>query len=197
MLTRLHHHVSYAGLDRWVDHVNWDSVALVATGVGTLVLAGGVILAVFGLWDAKKTRHGNLLTDLSRRWDDPLTMESLMLFSEHGPQGVTELAERTYKGASVDKGDLELFYDLNRWPNLIETIGVLWDEGVLDIRVIYKMWGPQILAGWLVWEEPVKKLRELDTYPITYRFFQRLAEALERELAKDGDAAAGQESGSQ
>jgi hypothetical protein len=184
------HHVPEAHFYHPARHVNWDSIALSATALGTLILAGGVIVALFGLWDSKKTRHGALVTELSARWDDFPVSESLQLFSQHGPHGVIELVERVYTGTTIDTADLSLLSRLTRFPDLIEAVGVLWDEGVIALEVVYKMWGPQILVAWLVWEQPVARIRELDAYPIAYRYFEKLAEALEKEWAKDPAAVA-------
>jgi hypothetical protein len=81
---------------------------------------------------------------------------------------------------------LELHYKLGLWPNLIEVIGVLWSEGAVDTSFVYRMWGPGILRAWTFWKEPVDHLREVGEFnaPV-YRYFQRLAEALQTYAASD------------
>ena len=68
------------------------------TAWGTLATA--LILGVTGfvVWrqlrDAKKTRHGGLLADLSRRWDEPLMVESQRLFARYSTSGIVDLVEK-------------------------------------------------------------------------------------------------------
>ncbi len=87
---------SYARFDRWAYTVDWSAVALWITAVGTAILAAGVIVALWGLWDSRKTRDGELVTELSRRWNEEETLESKMAYTAHGPSGIVALLERLY-----------------------------------------------------------------------------------------------------
>src|SRR5579862_2267972 len=114
----------------------WTSVLAISTAV----LAVGVVIAAWQLRDARKTRDGELLADLSRRWSEPAMEESLMTYPSHGPAEVTALAERLY-GASLNappaaQGDVELFTRLARWPDLIESIAVMNHHGSITTKAV-------------------------------------------------------------
>jgi hypothetical protein len=51
-----------------------------ATAIPSIVLAGAAIFALSSLADAKNTRHGQVVADLSWRWDDRFVPESVELF---------------------------------------------------------------------------------------------------------------------
>lgn len=178
-----------AGWLNWLHDPAWvTAAATLGTGIVLVVTA---VFALRALEDARGTRHGALVTDLSQRWDDVLTVDSMRLYTDHGPQGITELYERLYTGLVVPSADdLDLLYRLGRWPNLIETVGVLHSEDVLSTDIVYKMWGPQIVAAWRVWAAPIYRLRELEEYPVTFRYFERLAVAMLAEVVKDDLSAA-------
>jgi hypothetical protein len=185
-------------IDIDLSAVEWATILI---AVGTLLSAailGATAVYVYrsarsalaGLEDARRTRHAQLVTDLSRRWDEPDTVESMMAYSAHGPSGISALARRLY-GASekeppASEDDLRLFNTLNRWPSLIETIGVLNSEGAISSEVVYKMWGPGIVAAWKAWSAPVDTLRALDGYPAsTFPYFQKLAGEIENRMAAE------------
>lgn len=114
------------------------------TAISTLVLAVGVVWAGLGFWDAKRTRHGELTTDLARRWDEPDMVESMIEFVFQGPSAIIALIERIYGApgaAQPTRPDVELFYTLSRWPTLIETIGVLHRSRAISTKVVYRNWG--------------------------------------------------------
>lgn len=170
----------------WLDANQWLAIWL--TGVGTAILAVGVVVALIGLWDARKTRDGELVTQLGARWSDEAMTESRMAYSGHGPSGTIALLERVFDppaGQAVTQTDLETFYLLTRWPTFIETIGVLHDHGAISTDIVYEMWGAGITAAWKVWEEPVERLKDIEKgYPETYSHFKSLSERMEREVKK-------------
>lgn len=65
-------------LSEWlVDH---EALGTWLTGIATLALAVGVIVAWSSLRDARQTRRAGLLADLSRRFDEPDRRDSLRFF---------------------------------------------------------------------------------------------------------------------
>jgi hypothetical protein len=182
--------ISYGRLDRWADHANWDSIALVATGAGTLVLAAGVVIALIGFWDARKTRDGELVIELSQRWNEPETIESKQAYSIERADEIADLIDRLYPPVGVENRiqatpeDVSLFQKLVRWPALIETIGVLRDHGAISSEAIHKMWGYSIASAWETWKDPVTVLRDRASYPGTFRYFQDVAEIMRDESYK-------------
>jgi hypothetical protein len=176
----------HLGVDDWAAWITAGATVFIA--IGTAVLAGGVLVALWGLGDARKTRYGQLITDLSSRWDSPNMIESIMGYSAHGPDGVVNLIERLYPppgGPAITRQDLSLYYILGRWPSLIEAIGVLHAQGAISSEVVYAMWGPGIVSAWSLWEEPVKRLRELEGYPGSFFYFEKLAGLMRIEYEKE------------
>lgn len=157
-----------------------------ATVVTTGVLIATAVLALRSLSDARRTRHGQLVADLSRRWDDPAVLESLKLFrTTYGTAGTTKLIETLWPpgiswppGIEQDEADLDDWYRLSIYPNVIEAFGVFLSERVISPEVIYKMWGPGIISAWQEWEEPVQRLRDITETEESWRHFQEVAEAM-------------------
>jgi hypothetical protein len=172
------HHFAQGGTD-WAGWI---------TAIATALLVVGAIAALWALQDARKTRDGQLVTDISRRWDETATIASIVAFSDQGPTGIITLLDRIYPTDPTvlpSKADRVLAYELFRWPTLIDTIGVLESKKAISSDVVYKLWGPQIVSAWKVWADPVQHMRELEGFPVTYRGFQDLAEAMEKRYAED------------
>jgi hypothetical protein len=153
--------------------------------IGYSTLATAIVLAFTGIFvwrqlrDAKKTRHGALLADLSRRWDEPLIVESQRLFASYSTAGIVELVEKLYGSGASDK-EREDFVTLEAVPNFWETIGVLERDGSITTTVVDKMWGDAIRSAWRDWEEPVTRLRELTEVQRSYKNFEDVADAVRR-----------------
>jgi hypothetical protein len=160
-------------LHAWLSGNEW---------LATWILAAGVAFAAIALWDSHKTRDGELLADLSRRWSDASMEESMMAYSLNGPSRITALARILYAAAPEapppTPDELLLFTKLTRWPLLIESIGVIHSHGSISTRAVYKMWGPGIIAAWTAWSAPVATLRKIDGYPATFPYFEKLAKKM-------------------
>jgi hypothetical protein len=170
--------------DGWLDHFHsWlnrnEPLALWLTGVATAVLAAGVFFAWGSLRDAKRTRHAQLVVDLSRRWDEQQRAEQLQ--SEYTEKRLLKLVEQLYGqrwwGSAEDYDPAE-FVRMNELPSLIETIGVLVSRDALTLEIVFDLWAPTIIAAWEVWRRPAERIRELTGAPDSYRQFQKLAEDL-------------------
>jgi hypothetical protein len=177
----------WSRLHSWLDGNQWLATWLI--GIGTAVLAIGVLIALWGLRDSRKTRDGELLADLSRRWSEHDMEESIMAYSTHGPTGIVALATRLYDlppdAPAASYEDLKLFTKLLRWPELIEAIAVMRAHGSISTRAVYKMWGPSIVAAWKAWEEPAKTLRNLEGYTGGFPYFEKLATRMEKAATSD------------
>src|SRR6516225_3424680 len=94
---------------------DWPSwVTAIGTAAGALVVAVAAIIALVSLNDAKRTRHASLVTELDERWNDPLTIASVKLYSKHGPHGIIDLYERLYDpdARTLSDDDITLYHDL-------------------------------------------------------------------------------------
>jgi len=154
-----------------------------ATVGGTLILLATAILALRSLADAKRTRHGQLVVELSRRWEAPELRATLQEYGRIQNAGITQLIDKLFGGQqTASKQDLDDFNTLAAYPNLIDTIGVLESEGVIDSRLIRKLWGPLIVSQWRGWEQAVDHVRKYDNQDAeaTYRYFESLAKEMMR-----------------
>jgi hypothetical protein len=158
---------------------DWAAITTaVATAVTAIVLGGTAILARRTLRDAQNTRHANVLTELSRRWDDPHIVQSVKLFARYKRADLVSLIETIYDERKPSDQELFDFATLEAIPNLWETVAILQSEGAFPLSMVEKMWGAAIASAWDAWEAAIKRLRELTDTPTTYCHFERLATAL-------------------
>lgn len=176
-------------VDQGIDWPAWITAvaAVVALGIGAV--------AVLGLLDARRTRHAQLVTDLSRRWDEPLATESREIDGEYDTRTLVALLDRVYDppddaDTATRRADAATFFKLGVSLNLIETIGVLWSEKAISAGVIFKLWGANITEVWEKWSEPIDLMRDREGYPGIYRAFQDLAGEMQERLAREKEKAA-------
>jgi hypothetical protein len=163
----------------WSDP-NWAEVtAAVSTSVATLILIVTAIYAGRQLADARRTRDGALLVELSRRWDEKPILDSQELFAEYGNDGIIELIRKVYEEGGATDAEVRTFSRLEALPNLWETIGVLKEERAISVSVIDRMWGAAIIKGWGGWQGPIQRLRDATENQSSYEHFERLAEDLQ------------------
>jgi hypothetical protein len=191
-----------------------DEATAIATGVTALILLATAFFALRGVEDARRTRHGQLVIDLTAHWDQPAVGAAQDLHLELGKGGILALIKRVFEIQSKDeaptdeeKAELETYGHLLALPDLIDLIGVLESEGVISAQVVHKMWGPLILSAWEAWGAAKEGggLTELRSHyqqyaDETYAYFESLAkkmEALEqRRLPSTGEGRrASQEAG--
>jgi hypothetical protein len=175
--------------DRDADWALW--VTAVATGILALAALGTLIIvfetakiALSSVDDARKTRHGQLVVDLAKRWDERAVVESQALFGEWENSGLSDLVQVLFNQdvRSPTEEELSDWYTLTLVPDLIETIGVLWSEDAITDAVIYKMWGPLIVSHWHGWQPAIDELRQYDAEfaEASYTYFQKVAERMLR-----------------
>jgi hypothetical protein len=174
-----------------MDALEWATWVLAgATLLAALILGISAFLARDALGDARRTRHGQLIVDIDRRWAEPAMVESLRLHGTHGNKGITKLVEELFGGTTTpSKDDLDEFFKLKRIPDLIEMIGVLQSEEVLSARIIHKLWGPTIVSIWTAWRDAVTELRKHDEQDAeeSYLYFKNVAAEMlriDKEAAK-------------
>jgi hypothetical protein len=171
---------------------DWLNSARV-TAAATLLTAAGIFVALYGLADARRTRHAQIVTDLSERWDSEESAESQRAFLLQGSDAVGALFRRLYDPPQSRTlrefgSDLRLQTALLRWPNLLETIGVLHSTGIVSTDVVYRMWGAGVVSWWRSWEAIADELREFDKErPGIFRHFQKLNDDMEKHAASIGE----------
>jgi hypothetical protein len=174
----------------WLD---WLGNPLWVTAAATLLLAAGVAVALIGLGDARRTRHAQIVTDLSARWDSRSSVESRRIFLLQGQPEVSALFQRLYSpppSRTLEEfdADLRLQGKLLVWPNLLETIGVLHKTGIVSTDVVYRMWGAGVFYWWQSWKPIAEALLAADeSQPALFRHFRKLSDDMESHAAELGE----------
>ncbi len=176
-------------LDQGTDWAAW--VAAIASALTFGFVAVTAWLAWRGLRDARRTRHGQLIVEVSGLWDDQRVISSSRHFRSWGSDKTTQLVETLWapgretrydlesdEGLADYETDLEDWYDLSIYPNLIDAIGVLSAEEALTVAVVDRMWGSNIIDAWARWKQPVVRLRELVDDTEVWWAFEDVAERL-------------------
>jgi hypothetical protein len=170
-------------------YLHWASDPAWVTAIGTaataLILGLTAIFVLDGLKDARQTRHAQIVTDLSERWDSPATIDSEHAFTIQGRQEVLALFRRLYEPPpsrtreEFDR-DLRESTRLLVWPNFLETIGVLHSTGTVSTDVVYRMWGYGVISAWRSWAPIVEEFRSgPQGHPATFRHFETLGKVME------------------
>ena len=156
------------------------------TALATCALVVGVVFARKALKDGEKTRHAQLVLELSGRWNSSAIVRARRRANVLQRDGLESLADELFgpgakrppKTASVD--DLAL---LMKFPDLLEAIGVMTLDKAIPKRMVYQMWGPVIISAADQWELASKVLQDNDD-PSSHLYFQWLAERMREERDK-------------
>jgi hypothetical protein len=162
---------------------NW---AEITTAVGSAVAGGGLLLGGIGAWagirqlrEAKRVRQFEILSEIGKRWDDDLLVESrartLHLDNRQLADRIRELWRPKGQSDDPDVGDL---YVLLRIPNFFEDVALMAEAGGLELEWVWRIFGDSAIQEWRYWEEAIDVLRDADD-PGAYIEFQRLARDLE------------------
>jgi hypothetical protein len=167
---------------QWLlDH---ETLAVWITGVATGSLAIGVLVAWVALYDAKRTRHAQLVSDFSLRWDSEEILKSVQLGRKFQSDGLAELATKLFGPNAArppDPENAENWATVCKWSNLLETVGVMVAERNLPRRTVFRMWGGNILSAWTLWAECADAQRDHLNDRDVLQYFGKLAEAMESE----------------
>src|SRR4051812_3009366 len=99
-------------LGDWLGGVEWSkpdwalTTTAIATAFTALVLGVTAVVVYRQLRDARRTREGELLTDLSRRWDEPLVIDSQILYGRYTEKGITDLVVKVYETGGASETEL-------------------------------------------------------------------------------------------
>lgn len=162
-------------VEQGTDWLAWISAGASLATLG--IVFATAVLAYRGLRDARQTRHGQLITELTRDWTQPAVVEAQSLHAKYAEAGIVSLVDRLFGPTTVKPTDDELrdWSKLVLVANSIEALGVLASEKAITPKVIYKMWGGAILTAWPAWDEAIRKLREYDRQPDTFEYFEMIA----------------------
>jgi hypothetical protein len=153
---------------------NWaEIVTAVATAVAAfgLIFAGvGAILAWRGLAENSKARHAQISLELGKRWDCEATSKIIKLTRDWTP-----LHLDLYIRAKLES-DGDEYYELERFSNFFEDVGVLYRLRILDLEWIDQTLGSTVIEYWKLWRMNV--LADRPRHPTLYKNWQTLAEQL-------------------
>jgi hypothetical protein len=186
------------------DHETW---AVWGTGIGTIILATGVLVAIGQLRDARMTRHMELLADLTKRWDEPAIIESVEEGRKYGRTGLIALVQKLNQpvpteedlaGSFIERQrqlrdladardeDLDDWLTALKWPFLLETMGVLAFQKAIPVKTVYQVWGLPITEAWEnEWSEVAAFQRSAKQDDNLFRYFRWLADKMKEEQRKD------------
>lgn len=156
----------------------------VANWLTFAVILVSAILAGLAILDARRTRDGQLVADLSRRWDEPAIIRSQRMFARYTSAGIVDLVEKIYDTHTATDAERRHFITLEAVPNFWETLGALEASHAVSIRAIHRIWGEAIIAAWVEWEPALRRLRDLTGVPTSYSNFEALAAKLAKEKTK-------------
>lgn len=166
------------------EGIDWPAwIAAVVTLITLIVVIVTARFAYRGLQDARHTRHGQLVTELSRQWLEPAAVEARALYGKgkYNAAAITALVERLFDPEkSASSKDRDDWAKLGLWANQIEALGVLASEKAITSEVVYKMWGGVILTSWPAWEAAIMRLRDQDEEPDTFQYFEEIYREMER-----------------
>ncbi|MFY9579560.1 MAG: hypothetical protein WAQ33_09570 [Gaiellaceae bacterium] len=119
-------------------------------------------------------------------------LEARILAREYGSPGTLKPVEALW-GPLVTKpnpADVEDWYKISVFPNLMETLGVYVSDGLISEELVYKLWGGAIVSAWQQWANPIYRLRILSKTQEVWVYFEylnaRMAALLEADRAGRG-----------
>ena len=193
--------VALGGFAQWLNvgapapHAGgWPEWAT-ATATGVLALAALVTLvfvykaarvALAGLEEGQRTRHGQLLVELQRLWTEKRLADSLPEHRLWTSQQLRALGQLCFDRDAPNPTDAEraAWMRLELKLDFMEIMGALAAEQSLTSGAIYRFWGGDVLGTWAKWEDTIRDLQRYEDDPDIYRCFEDLAKSMKDERAK-------------
>jgi hypothetical protein len=131
-----------------VDGANW---AEALTGIGTILIAFGVVFAGIQVRDTRKARSAEIARELAEQWESPRMEEARKLVNGHGSgPGSTERLRDAITEAR--KAGSDEFYVYARWLNFFEQLGISFRRHSQAIGIVEEMYSETITTGWATWQ---------------------------------------------
>lgn len=141
----------------WTDTAS--AVAAVVAAVAALASLALLLLAAIyarrQLNEARRSRHAQLLMDLSRRWDeDELNASRQKAVAHQTPAGLLQAVQTLEHDNSLD------FYVLLRVPNFFEDVAALEREAALSVELIRTQFKTVIKDTLYHWMPTIRHFRQ-------------------------------------
>lgn len=168
----------------------WIAIWTAAATSGALFL---IVVAVWQLRDAARTRHAQLLLELLKLWASKDLMDAQTELYDTDPKDLLKLTKDAYRDppSPTTGKSAEAYLKMSLVPDFFEIVGSLWKhEACLPIRAVDTAWGISVAEAWRQWKPTVGWLNEReyarirDQFPKTrpegiYENFRMLGEAVE------------------
>ncbi|MGW4096839.1 DUF4760 domain-containing protein [Mycobacterium sp. NPDC004974] len=177
-----------AGLIRHLPHIPTDPKGPTWAEILMLVLTAALLgvggLALSTVKEARSARNGQYMTELSRRWDEPLNRDvrqRVQWYAENGldnfdhtveakpPQRLREVMVELRK--QNDRDYRTLLTD----PSYLEDIAIMVYLGQMDPDLVNESLGFHVPYRWSLWRPTIEALRDMDEAPTRFERFEQLA----------------------
>lgn len=156
------------------DGVQWTDIATAVASICTLlVVLAALLLGWCQLSSMETARKAQLLTDLSRRWDEELLVESRQAANRYA--GGEELASALERH---DQQNTKDYYVLVRLPNFFEDLGILVSEGAISPKLVAKSLRSPAKGYWALYQPYISAVRRRRQTKCTYQWFEKLVEKI-------------------
>lgn len=133
------------------------------TAIGTLVLAGGVLIAVIQLRELKRDRALQWIFEMSKRWEDEKLEQSRVAVRAMSVKALADLSKRWgTPGFSADEE--AQMTELIRLPNFFEDVALMVQHGRLDMDLVWQTFSGPAYEAWEDWKPVMHILREADPW---------------------------------
>ncbi len=158
------------GTSECITIITWtDIVIAVSSALTLIVLICAFYIAKREIKCIDKTREAEILTELSKRWNEEQLTES-------------RKTARNYKGSAELKDALETarkknikeYYRLVRIPDFFEALGVLVNSSCLDKQLTIDLFGSAIEHYYELYKPSIEYLRDFHNDKNIYKWFDNL-----------------------
>jgi len=149
-----------------------DIVIAVAASLTVAILLVAAVFALYQLHSMESARKAQLLTDLSRRWDEEPLLESRRALKTYKDKDGRELW-RALK--YLEKKNHEQYYVLLIVANFYEDLAVLIKEKCLGLELVKNILGGAIRHYYDLYEVSIRELRKEYQDRSIYENFEDLA----------------------
>ena len=147
-----------------------DIVIAIAAGLTVVILLSAALYARHEIKCIERTREAQLLTDLSRRWDEEQLQEARKAANEYDDGNKLRNALQDFQ-ANNDPN----FYKLMMIPDFFEELGLLVNSTCLNLQLANDLFGTAINHHYVRYEPSIKYLRDKYKDDNLFKFFSQLA----------------------